>query len=55
MIPIAQARKDFMEGCGIDENPFLPHTQDWWEYSLEMHRLWMSELKAEREGLGYAN
>jgi len=43
--PVAQAMKDFKDGLGFDENPYVKDTSDYIQYQKEMHRLLNQELK----------
>jgi|TARA_Y100000296_G_scaffold38168_1_gene44193 hypothetical protein len=47
--PVAQARKDFREGLGIDENPFIKDSEEWKQYRCEWNGIYLIELFAEQQ------
>lgn len=53
--PIVQARKDFQEGLGIDENPFPKDSKEWQEYRDEWNDRYLIEFNAEQEELSYGH
>ena len=44
--PVGQAMKDYKDGLGFDENPYVKDSSDYIQYQKEMHRLLNMELKA---------
>jgi len=50
--PKGQAMKDYKDGLGFDENPYLKDSSDYIIYQKEMHRLFGEELKGLNQELG---
>lgn len=50
-LPKAQAAADFMEGAGIDSNPYPYHSQDWWDYQIKYAQCCGDEAKGIHEEL----
>ncbi len=49
MSPIEEAYRDWKDGLGIDENPFLKDSLDWIKYRNQWNDLYLLELEAEQQ------
>lgn len=49
--PAAQAQFDFMQGQGLDANPYNQKRDPllWWKYALAMHEMQYQEFVAEQK------
>ena len=48
MLPETQAKIDFADGMGIDQNPFYKNSDQWHEYRAKWNDLYLNELHAEQ-------
>lgn len=50
--PAGKAQSDFMEGGGVDDNPYPVDTPERLDYALKMSECWSRELTDLRNEMG---